>query len=95
MRITTARIIAISLSLGIVAASLTGCGSSGGPDPKMETARLNKAQDMRSYFEKAHGNFDQLSSGDRVNFVQLCGGDEAKAKQTWEMMRGGPGGAPK
>jgi len=74
---------------------LAGCHDSSGPDPKLETARVNKAQSMRSFFDKAQGNYDSLSGGDKAEFVQLCGGDEEKAMKVWNMMKTGSGGSSK
>jgi len=50
---------------------------------------------MRSFFDKAQGNYDSLSGGDKAEFVQLCGGDEEKAMKVWNMMKTGSGGSSK
>jgi hypothetical protein len=79
----------------MASAFIAGCGESGGPDPKVVSQRLVDLTAMRSYYDKANGNFDSLSADDRAAFVKLCGGDEAKAMTTWNAMKYGPGGPPK
>lgn len=52
---------------------------------------MEKATQFRSLFDKAKGDYASLSPTDHATFVGLCGGDEAKAEQTWNVMKFGPG----
>lgn len=83
----------LSVSVFGVLVGLSGCSSSE-PDVKVETARLQKAEDMRSYFDKVKGDYSALSEADHKQYVSIFAGDETKAKKTWDMMKYGPGGAP-
>jgi hypothetical protein len=84
-----------TLLVCLLALFIAGCGESGpAPDPKAETARLDKITDMRTIFDKSGGNYDSLSADDKAQFVKLAGGDEAKAMESWNLMKYGPAGKP-
>lgn len=68
---------------------LSGCGSSG-PDAQVETERVDNAKQMRSIFDNAGGDYEKLSAEDKAKFVKIFGGDEAKAKHSWDAMKNGP-----
>jgi hypothetical protein len=68
---------------------ILGCGDSGGPDQKVETARVSSAKDMRSYFDRAGGDYSKLSEADRASFLQLVGGSEENAQKAWNAMKSG------
>lgn len=73
---------ALSLSM------LAGCGSPG-PDKEDQANRVEVATQMRSYFDKAGGDYNRLSEADRAEFIKLCGGEE-QAKTNWDLMKNGP-----
>lgn len=85
---------ALSVRLGVAVVLGTllagGCGDGGAPDPNQQAQSVKNAQNLRSYFDKAGGNYESLSEADRAAYVELSGG-EAKAKQNWELMKNGPG----
>ncbi len=66
---------------------LAGCGSGAGPDPKVESARVNAAQQTRAMFDKSGGNFDSLSPDDKAATLKMFDGKEADARRSWDMMR--------
>ena len=72
------------LALGVI---LLGCGPSGGPDPKVEEARVNKAVEMRKLFDKAGGDYTKLDATDKAKFDEMAGGDGQKA---FNEMKNGP-----
>ena len=72
---------------------LIGCNS-GGPDAKVEDSRIQSAQALRTYFDKAQGNYDSLSDADKAAYIKATGGDAEKAKKFWDQMKYGPGGTP-
>lgn len=78
--------------LGVLALGLIGCGSGGGPDPQAQAKQVDHAKNLRSYFDKANGEYTKLSDADRDAFVKLSG-DETKAQQNWNLMKNGPGAA--
>ena len=82
------------LWLGVVALGslLSAVGCSGGPqevDHKDEEKRVQEAKNLRSYFDKANGDYNALSDVDRAAFIQASGGEE-KARQNWDLMKYGP-----
>ena len=89
-RLSLPLFIVVALVAGIVFAG--GCGSSGGPDSQQQVKGIETAKTLRSYFDKAGGNYDSLDEVDKAAYVQLSGGEE-KAKQNWELMKFGPGAA--
>jgi hypothetical protein len=70
-----------------------GCGEGGGPNPNVEAKRLAEATQRRALFDKAGGDYARLSAEDRAAFVRLHGGDDAKARQVWDVMKHGPSAA--
>ncbi len=85
------------LCLVVAGATLVGCGSSdggSGVDKKAQDEKLSLVTNMRTYFDKAGGDYAKLSDADKAAFVKLCGG-EAKAEANWKLMKEGPGGAPR
>ena len=68
-----------------------GCGPPE-PDQKLEASRLELAQNLRSYYNKANGDYSQLSAADKAAFVKLSG-SEAKGQENWNLMKNGPGAA--
>lgn len=81
----------IALALIVPGAILSGCGDSGGPNPKMEETRVNKAIEMRKLFDKAGGDYSKLDATDKASFDQMAGGDGQKA---FDEMKNGPSSAP-
>lgn len=79
-------VVALAIAGSVV---LSGCGSSG-PDTQVETERVDNAKQMRSIFDSAGGDYDKLSPEDKTKFVKIFGGDEAKAKHSWDAMKNGP-----
>ena len=73
---------------------LAGCGDKGGPDPKAQAQAVDYAKSLRSYFDKANGDYSALNDADRAAYVKLAGGED-KAKQFWDGMKNGPGSAPR
>lgn len=69
---------------------LSGCGDKGGPDPSVQAKNVENAKNLRSYFDKAGGNYNNLSDADKEAFVKASGGQE-KAAQNWNLMANGPG----
>jgi hypothetical protein len=80
----------VSILACVVATGLVGCGDSGGPDPKVESARVDKAREMRSYFDKAKGDYGQLSAEDKAQYLKLFNGDQARGESVWNQMKNGP-----
>ncbi len=85
-----------TLKLGLAATLgsllLAGCGDGAGPDSAAQDKNVENAQTMRSYFDKANGNYDNLTEVDKAAYVKQCGGEE-KAQQNWNLMKNGPGAA--
>jgi len=71
---------------------LSGCGSGGGPDPKVEASRFEKLKGMRDFYNKVNGDYNQLTGPDKAAFIKLAG-DETKAQDAWSLMKNGPGAA--
>ncbi len=71
---------------------LSGCGDSQGQDSAEQKKNLENAQTMRSYFDKAGGNYENLTAEDKAAYVKQCGSEE-KAQQNWNLMKSGPGAA--
>lgn len=74
---------------------LAGCAENPGPNPATEAKRMENAQNIRSLFDKAHGDYTKLSSADRQLFIQAVGGDSGKAESAWNAMKYGSAAAPK
>jgi hypothetical protein len=70
-----------------------GCGNSGGPDPKVEAVRRDTLTNLRSYYDRAGGDYARLSAADKAEFVRACGG-EKQAEQTWALMKNGATARP-
>ena len=84
---------AIAVAVALASMLVVGCGSGGeGPDTQQQQANVKNAQNLRSYFDKAGGNYDSLSDVDKAAYMQLSGGEQ-KARQNWELMKNGPGAA--
>lgn len=81
------------LFIALVAAfnlPLIGCGSDNSPktEPKVEEdKRVETAKEMRSYFDKSHGNYDSLSPEDKAALDKLTGG-EKQSKEAFGHMGG-------
>jgi len=73
---------------------IAGCGDSGGPDPKVQTAMVDKAKTMREMFVKAGGDYDKLSAEDKAKWLKFCENDQNKAQDAWNGMKYGPGFKP-
>lgn len=82
--------ITFALTCLTLAVFLSGCGDKGGPDPTVQAKSVENAKNLRSYFDKAGGNYDSLSAADKEAFVKASGGQE-KATQNWNLMANGPG----
>lgn len=83
-------ILTIATAIFIGSVILVGCGSEAGPDPTDQKQNVANAQSMRSYFEKAGGDYEKLTPEDKAAYVAVSGGEE-KAKQNWDLMKNGPG----
>lgn len=70
--------------------ALIGCQTGPAPSAKVEEQRLASAVELRSYFDKAGGDYSQLSETDRAEFERLTGGPE-EAQRAWNLMKFGPG----
>lgn len=79
------------MALGGVGFGIVGCGDSGGPDPKVETARVDQAVEMRKLFDNVGGDYAKLAPADKTKFETYAGGAEA-AKKTWDSMKYGTAG---
>ena len=88
------KLLSLGVFVGVSAAFIGGvvlvggCGSSG-PDPQLQAKNVELAKSMRSYYDKAHGDYAQLSEEDKAAFVKLAGSED-KAKQDCDMMKNGP-----
>ena len=69
-----------------------GCGDSGGPNPKVEQARVDEAVEMRKLFDNVGGDYAKLSAGDKAKFEKYVGGSPADAEKTWASMKYGAAG---
>lgn len=58
--------------------SVTGCSNNNTikEDPAKEKARVDSAGKMRSYFDKAQGNYDALSPEDKAALNALTGSEK-------------------
>lgn len=68
-----------------------GCGNSGGPDPKVEQARVDQAVEMRKLFDKVGGDYAKLDAADKAKFEKYVGGSPGDAEKTWATMKYGSG----
>jgi hypothetical protein len=70
-----------------------GCGS-GSQDPQSiaSPAEVNNIVEMRTYFDKAGGDWNKLSADDQAAYTKLAG-DATKAQAMWTRMSGPIGGA--
>jgi len=87
----TLKFCALILASATVGFWIVGCGDSGGPNPKVEEARVNTAIEMRKLFDKAGGDYTKLDATDKATFDNYAGGPEA-AQKTWSMMKNGAAG---
>ncbi len=79
----------------IILGSVLGCGSGSAPNPKVETQRVESAQKMRAAFIRVNGDYEQLSSTEKDEFVKMFNGKESDAKQAWSFMKNqGVGSTP-
>jgi hypothetical protein len=69
----------------VVALLAIGCGEPG-PDPKVETSRVEAARELRTIFDRAGGRWEALSEADKATVLKQFQGNEANAKQMWSMM---------
>ena len=69
---------------------VAGCGESGGPDPQVERAQVNKEIEMRKLFDKSGGDYSKLDANDKVAMDKLAGG-QAGAEAVFADMKKGPG----
>lgn len=77
--------------MGVLGLAAVGCGESGGPDPKVEQARVSSAVEMRKLFENVGGDYSKLSPEDKAKFEKYSGGP-TEAEKTWQLMKVGPSG---
>lgn len=82
------RILLPLLALGATGVATVGCGDSGGPDPKVEQARVDQALEMRKLFDKVGGDYAKLDPADKAAFEKYAGGAES-AQKTWTSMKFG------
>ncbi|MDR3689795.1 MAG: hypothetical protein P4L46_10485 [Fimbriimonas sp.] len=82
------------LLLGVLSAmllpsvlALSGCSGDGmvKEDPTLTKTRVDSAAAMRSYFDKAKGNYDALSPEDKVALAKLTG-SEAHSREAFGHM---------
>ena len=73
------------LLLLVVAFFATACGS--GPNPKVETDRLESATKMRALFDKTGGDYQKLTAEDRAELMKMFDNNEANVKQSWQFMK--------
>lgn len=71
---------------------LAGCQTGPAPSAKVEEKRLATAMELRSFFDKAGGDYSRLSEADRAEFERLTGGPD-EAQRAWNLMKFGPGAA--
>jgi hypothetical protein len=75
-----------TLALIVVGMAIVGCGNDSSPVvPDNHT--LNIALGMRSYYNKANGNYDALSPADKQAFEQLVGKGPEGAQEAWKFMK--------
>lgn len=68
---------------------MIGCGEPEGRSAEETAKKLEYVQELRSYFDKANGNWDSLTETDKADFVKLSGSEE-QAKKNWDGMKYGP-----
>lgn len=86
MKLQNLRILAIPFAAAVCLA-LAGCDSGGGPDPKTEQVRMDKAVKMRALFDKAGGDYTKLDATDKADWEKMAG---ANPEQIWNEMKQGP-----
>jgi hypothetical protein len=84
-----------NLLLLLILVGCVGCGDSG-PDPKVETNRVEAATKIRTLFDQTGGDYTKLSATDKADLLKLFNNNEAEAQKSWNFMkdRGGQGTAP-
>jgi hypothetical protein len=85
------RVSFLLLILGVTGLLTVGCGESGGPDPKIEQARVDEAVEMRKLFDKVGGDYSKLDASDKAKFEKYVG-KPAEAEKTWNSMKYGSAG---
>lgn len=76
----------------IVFGAMLGCGAPG-PDKKVEQDRLATAQQIRTLYDKAGGDYDRLSAEDKSALLKSFNNDEASARRMWSAMQAGSAGS--
>ena len=96
MTIPNAFRISLAVALAFGCGLLSGCSGSdkSGRDTSSQEKSVENAKTMRTLFDKVGGDFDKLSPEDKAAFIKLFE-NEAKAMDTWNRMKSGPGGAPR
>jgi hypothetical protein len=61
-------------------------------DQKAVDAGVNRFKVLRPLYEKAQGNWDNLTAEDKETFIDMHKGNEESAKKTFDFMKGPPGG---
>jgi hypothetical protein len=67
---------------------LSGCDS-GGPDPKVESKRMDGALQLKQIFDSVSGDYDKLTAAQREEVIKLFNGSEDNAKRMWAYMKQG------
>lgn len=65
---------------------LSGCDMGPKPNASFEADRLKIATELRSYYDKANGDYSALSAADKAAFAKLCGGKNPE--QVFNGMKG-------
>lgn len=73
---------------------LGGCGAGTQAPVASDPAAVDKAKAFRGFFDKAHGDYAQLSPADHAEYLKLVNGDEKRGEETWNMMKTGSPSAP-
>jgi hypothetical protein len=90
--LTKALLVALSLaSIGV----MSGCSSGDGkPQSIASDQQVSNIVEMRKLFDKAGGNWDSLTAGEKAEYTKLAG-DEAKGQTMWKSMATPMGAQPK
>lgn len=78
-----------SLVVGLVAALLIGCGSTGGDTVDKDYLKNAEAigKQRREIFLRAGTEYDKMSAEDKKSYLDSFDGNEDNAKKFWDLMK--------